>query len=702
MDVPELGYYANENRGEILVQSDAVIPGYYKNEEKNRESFQDGWFKTGDIGEMDPQTGRLKIIDRKKAMFKLNHGEYVAPTVLENLFMRCEYIEQICVYGDSYRNFCIAVVVPNEGTLRAWITAQQSGESYSHNSDNQSFEDLCKRQDVNDLILHEIVKIGTEFKKPAYEIPRAILVEHERFTESNGLLTGSAKLCRHKLIKYYAQRFFELYERLETQNVQYFIHMAIQQTLGLSEIPDGSNFIDLGGDSLSAAKISNMLEKQGIKLTPAQLLVQNVNVSSLHLTKPEEKIQIDQEVNSLMQQIPLVTRDTLIINRTINILLTGSTGFLGTHLIQALLRRNPQLTIYCVIRAKDDHTAALRQQEALNKMGIKLDVSNNLVCLAGDLSKPLLGLSTDTWTLLIEKIDAIYHNGARVNFQLSYPQLKNENVLSLVELLKLSIQGPLLKPLFFVSTMSIFNFSSKACMENEILSSNDEMQQNFNYMQGYPQTKLICEVLLQRLSLERRFNHVAIFRTQMIGGSLIGAMNTEDWVCRLIVGVILSRIAPQSYESSILMITVDYVSDALAYLTSDPVRISTLKSKAFNLMHWDEELSSQSELNISKLFDDIGAYGYQLALLPQQEWYNRMEALAMSQPPVTSKNNPIIPLLPSFSNGIVGSRHVEYVMGATNTKSLLSSSDVYCHRIDSKLVFKWLDWLVKQELIPAP
>lgn len=107
-DIPEMGYMSTDKpypRGELCVRGPNVFQGYYKNEEKNKEAFDEqGWLHTGDIVEVW-ENGAIKLIDRKKNLFKLSQGEYISPEKLENVFNKSQFISQIFVTGESTRSY---------------------------------------------------------------------------------------------------------------------------------------------------------------------------------------------------------------------------------------------------------------------------------------------------------------------------------------------------------------------------------------------------------------------------------------------------------------------------------------------------------------------------------------------------------------------------------------------------------------------
>ncbi|XP_068334949.1 long chain acyl-CoA synthetase 1-like isoform X2 [Pyrus communis] len=206
-EVPEMGYnpLGDHPCGEICVRGKTVFAGYYKNPELTREAIKDGWFHTGDIGEILPN-GVIKVIDRKKNLIKLSQGEYVALEYLENVYGIASIIEDIWVYGNSFKSMIVAVVVPEEETAKKWAYL---------NGHMGSFSDLCSLDQLKDHIMAELKLIAERNKLSGFQYIKGIIIEPRPFDVERDLVTATLKKKRNHLLKYYQVQIDQLYNTLD-------------------------------------------------------------------------------------------------------------------------------------------------------------------------------------------------------------------------------------------------------------------------------------------------------------------------------------------------------------------------------------------------------------------------------------------------------------------------------------------------------
>ena len=195
-DVPDLGYFGTDQphpRGELLVKTEQLFPGYYKRPEVTAEVFDpDGYYRTGDImAEVGPD--QLAYLDRRNNVQKLSQGEFVTVSKLEAVFGDSPLVGQIYVYGNSARAYLLAVVVPTTDAL------------------SRSGGDIAS---LKPLIGDSLKNVAKAAGLQSYEIPRDFIVETTPFTLENGLLTGIRKPARPKLKQHYGQRLERLYTEL--------------------------------------------------------------------------------------------------------------------------------------------------------------------------------------------------------------------------------------------------------------------------------------------------------------------------------------------------------------------------------------------------------------------------------------------------------------------------------------------------------
>ena len=213
VDVPEMNYFSTDRdeegrlapRGEILTRGKCVILSYYKNEELTAEMIdEDGWLRSGDIGMILPESGALKIIDRRKNIFKLPIGEYIAPDKLQQIYKTVEGITDMFVYGDSLKSCIIAIIYSEERALRA-IALRLGVEG--------SYGELCENYRINDYFLKALLDKMREERLKGFEKIKRIALCEKSFEEL-GLLTTTFKIIRHEAKKHFKPVIDQLYQGL--------------------------------------------------------------------------------------------------------------------------------------------------------------------------------------------------------------------------------------------------------------------------------------------------------------------------------------------------------------------------------------------------------------------------------------------------------------------------------------------------------
>jgi long-chain acyl-CoA synthetase len=228
VDVPEMGYLSTDKppRGEIWINGPNVFSGYHKNEEATREALDEkGWLRTGDVGRWNPN-GTLSVIDRKKNIFKLSQGEYIAAEKIESVYGKSDLVAQIWVYGNSFKSFCLAVVVPNAERIASicqekgwWPTAKDAtvvGNAKFIEDFNAVFTG-SHAAELKQLVVASMRSQEGPLK--GFEKVTDIIIESRidgtlaGFTEANECLTPTFKIRRPYLLVRYMPTLKALYAK---------------------------------------------------------------------------------------------------------------------------------------------------------------------------------------------------------------------------------------------------------------------------------------------------------------------------------------------------------------------------------------------------------------------------------------------------------------------------------------------------------
>lgn len=576
-DVPDLGYYHTDRpypRGELLVKSETMFPGYYKRPEITASVFDaDGYYKTGDIvAEVGPD--QLVYLDRRNNVLKLSQGEFVTVAKLEAAFGTSPLVRQIFVYGNSARSYLLAVIVPTEDAL-----ARYDGEALK-TAISESLQDVARTAGLQ-----------------SYEIPRDFLLETTPFTLENGLLTGIRKLARPKLKEHYGERLEALYTELADSQAaelralrQHGAEKPVIETISraagallgatAADLQPDAHFTDLGGDSLSALTFGNLLNEiydidvpVGVIVSPANDLAalaayieaarepgsKRPTFASVHGRDATEVHASDLTLDKFLDGATLAAAPSLPGPSTEvrTVLLTGATGFLGRYLALEWLERMAMVggKVICLVRAKDDASARDRLDRTFDSGDPRLSrhyrelAADHLEVIAGDKGEADLGLDRQTWQRLADTVDLIVDPAALVNHVLPYSQLFGPNAVGTAELIRIALTTKI-KPFLYVSTIGVGAgiAPGQFTEDGDIRVISPTRQVDDTYANGYGNSKWAGEVLL-REAHDLCGLPVAVFRCDMIlaDTTYAGQLNVPDMFTRLILSLVATGIAPFSF-----------------------------------------------------------------------------------------------------------------------------------------------------------
>lgn len=370
-----------------------------------------------------------------------------------------------------------------------------------------------------------------------------------------------------------------------------------------------------------------------------------------------------------------------------SVLLTGATGFLGAFLLHELLTTTA-VTVHCLVRAEDGVQGRERVLANLGTYGLAADIEpRRIVIVPGDLAKPRLGLTAAAFEELARAVDAIYHNGAWLNFFYAYDALKAANVLGTLEVLRLARIGTS-KPVHYVSTSGVFYSRSYRGMR---LPEADAADHCAGHALGYSQSKWVAERLVTAAGV--RGLPVTVYRAPFITGhSETGGWNTDDFICRLVQGIAALGAMPD-LSASMDIVPVDYVARALVRLAQQPA----LAGRRFHLC-------AGNEVPWPALAGWLGENGYAVQVEPYARWLTRLpalrgttHALAPFVPLFLEKPAPDQPTVPEVFLQSIHSR-----IEGTETARTLAPLRLTPPVINAALWRTYLASLAADGLLPAP
>lgn len=679
VDVPELGYFGTDlphPRGELLVKSTQLFPGYYKRPEVTAEMFDaDGFYRTGDIvAELGPD--QLRYVDRRNNVLKLSQGEFVTVSKLEAAFGRSPLVHQIYLYGNSARPYLLAVVVPTAEALAAHDSAE-----------------------LKSLISESLQDVARAAGLQSYEIPRDFLLEATPFTMENGLLTGIRKLAWPRLKERYGPALEQLYVDLAEGQADELralrqsgpdapaletVIRAAGAMLGaaVADLAPDAHFTDLGGDSLSALTFANLLQEifdvevpVGVIVSPANDLAgiadyvatqrtsgsKRPTFATVHGAGATEAHARDLTLDKFIDESTLAAAPTLPgpTKEIRTVLLTGATGFLGRYLALEWLERMSLVDgkVICLVRARSDDEARSRLDATFDSGDPKLLThyqqlaGAHLEVIAGDKGEENLGLDPATWQRLADTVDLIVDPAALVNHVLPYRELFGPNAVGTAELIRIALTTKL-KPFVYVSTIGVgAGIAPGQFVEDaDIRTISASRAVDDSYANGYGNSKWAGEVLLREAN-DLCGLPVSVFRCDMILADTTygGQLNLPDMFTRMMLSLVATGIAPASFyelaadgsrqRAHYDGLPVEFIAEAISTL-------GTQVDDGFETYHVMNPYDDG--IGLDEFVDWLVGAGYPIARIDDYpSWLQRFET-AMRALPDRQRQYSLLPLLHNY------------------------------------------------------
>lgn len=379
------------------------------------------------------------------------------------------------------------------------------------------------------------------------------------------------------------------------------------------DVAPDDDFFDLGGHSLAAAQLLSAVEEVLGARLPMNALLENPTAEGLREEieargpgdgGESERRALDLRAEAVLEPdiAPQRGEWAAALRDARRVFLTGATGFLGAFLLDELLTRT-EAEVYCLVRAREGEDRMAPVRENLRSYGLwRPEFSGRVVPVAGDLARPMLGLTRERFSRLARETDVIFHAAAAVNLIYPYEALKPANVDGTREVLRLACLHKI-KPLHHVSTNGVFPPDLGLCREDTdfdaLMGARDD---------GYGQSKWVAERLAREAA--GRGLPVTIYRPGNVSGhSETGASNPRDFLGAVISGSVNLGRAPRIEGWRMEMTPVDFVAEAVANLADEP----DAAGQTFHLANPDPAPAET-------VFGWLEELGYEVDHVPYEEW----------------------------------------------------------------------------------
>jgi len=563
--------------GEIWVAGSGKCLGYWNNSELTLKQFRarlvddspydDGYLRTGDMGFF--HDGELFVCGRIKDMIILR-GQNYYPQDIENIvektsgLIRSNCVAAFQIHEDNEPALAIVAEVKNPNALPEGRKIAAAVRNF----------------------------LNVEVALISFIAPRAIP------------RTSSGKIMRHKTKHMWLESQFTVLSEFSREKDAGAFAPGSDIQSPFDELKarynltgmESYNLVEAGLDSLDLVvfmhELKELLKDKGAEMLARQVdigVIQRVSVAELFQLAeqleraPEEALVLlrhslaafreeQREAEKQMMSddsklifapsIPVPSPEIPLMNQ---VLLTGGTGFIGPFLMKSLLEQT-RAKIYVLVRASDEDQGMQRLRAAMESMGpcparLMQMFETRVIPICGDLGQPMLGLSQDVWDFLANEMDAVFHNGATVNYLLNYDRMRDANVLGTNEVLRLALEGRC-KEFNYVSTTFVFGWAVKSVLYETDFNKNMELL-DF----GYSQSKWVAEQVVA--DARSRGLSTRIFRPALVSPSITGGGNNFDIAVRLVAFMVNHGIGVDALNQ-VSFVPADIVANNIVAISTTP------------------------------------------------------------------------------------------------------------------------------------
>lgn len=461
------------------------------------------------------------------------------------------------------------------------------------------------------------------------------------------------------------------------------------------ELPTGTckphtNFFEIGGSSLCIAHVLYALNRDFGATLPSRLIYEYPTPAALAKFLEEFELKSESAFNdrsidlqaeaelspdldtSIWQQQPPTKYECALI--------TGTTGFLGAHLLYELLTKRTYQKIYCLVRAQSHAEAMKRLCVTFGQYHLPTAILEQVNVIAGDIEQPQLQLPIALFDKLAEEVSHIYHVAADTNYIKPYSLIKKSNVDGTANILALTAYRRH-KILHYISTMSVYGAVTSFLGIDKLFEDFD-IDSSLSIMSvecAYVRTKWAAERMVR--SAKENGLAVSIYRPGFISGHRqTGVANVNDTFYRFVGGCIEMGMYPDWTEKYWTPVPVDYVAAAIAYISSDTKYLGG----NYNIV-----VPREQELTNVEIFECFSELGYPLQKISPKNWLNALSNL--------STTNPLYPLISFFQEKVYQDRstileihHLSPIPIVENTLAAIQDSGIVCPRMDKEMMRQYL------------